>query len=484
MKFNIPYTFKIGERFLIFTSVASFLCCILSILRDFTGGYGRNIIDYPTIFLMLFYALIVFLIINIFFNSNTKTANFIRLIVYFTIASGIVTYLLRDFVNSPILFIMPPVICFLYKKIFEAFFEHDGFERQCADKNNAGLQKELYDYTLHLSEAAAGYKQNRVILTVMAAILSAFAGLAISSHIELSLLTVILFIVYIVCFFTNLFLYSHYVREAVYSTDGFTNVFNFRPRIIFTSILIFTGAFVFSLLISSNHSPLKLSYLLNLIKFKKKDYVPPAPVEYTNEMIIEKRMEDIRALSNAMQDTDNGSGITFAIICGAFFAIGILWFFLSPFIKRAFSKALRNVDLRKMIRNFFTSLKEMIKGIFTRGIRLSVKTSENARRFGQEMEEFLKASKKSKEKKAELDRLTRHFMRIIDWGTENGYEYTKNLAPAEYTRLLNNKNALEAGLLFEKALYDKECLTKEEEKSFIDNVDCVVVSSAKYEASN
>ena len=82
------------------------------------------------------------------------------------------------------------------------------------------------------------------------------------------------------------------------------------------------------------------------------------------------------------------------------------------------------------------------------------------------MEAFLKASKKSKEKKAELDRLTKKFMLLIDWGTGQGIEYTKNLAPAEYTQLLNNKSALEAGQLFEKALYDKECLTSQEEKDF------------------
>ena len=473
MKFNIPYSFKIGERFLIFTTIASFLCCILSILRDFTESAHRSIINYPTFFLLLAYALIAFLIINIFFNSNTKTANFIRLIVYFTIACGIITYLLRNYINSPILFLMAPLICILYKKVFEAFFEHDGFEHQCEDKNNSSLQKELYDYTFHLSEAAAGYKQNRVILSVLAAILSVLTGLAISSHAGLSLLSVILFIIYIVCFFTNLFLYSHYVREAVYSTDGFTNVFTFRPRIIFTSILIFTGAFVISLLLSSNHSPLKLSYLLNLIKFKKTDSLPAAPVEYTNDMIIEKRMEDIRAMSNAMQDTDNSSGITFAIICGAFFAIAILWFFLSPFIKRVFSQALRNADLKKLFKNFFRNLKEIIKNLFSKRIKIQLKFSENARRFGKDMEEFLKASKKKKKKKAELDRLTRQFMRIIDWGSENGIEYTKNLAPAEYTQLLNNDKAIEAGLLFEKALYDKECLTKEEEKSFINAVDCL-----------
>ena len=69
-------------------------------------------------------------------------------------------------------------------------------------------------------------------------------------------------------------------------------------------------------------------------------------------------------------------------------------------------------------------------------------------------------------------------MKIIDWGTAHGIEYTKNLAPAEYTGLLNNENAVAAGLLFEKALYDKECLSSDEEKSFINNVDCFVGSFA------
>ena len=474
MKLNIPYTFKIAERFLIFSTIASFVCSVLSILRDFTGGSARNIINLPTTLLCLAYCLIVFLIIDIFFDENTKTANFVRLVVYFTIGCGVLTYFLRDFVNSPILFLLAPVISILYKKIFEAFFEHDGFERQCMDKNNSSLQKELYDYTFHLSEAAAGYKQNRVILSVMAAILSGFAGLAISSHITLSVFSVVLFIVYIVCFFTNLFLYSHYVREAVYSTDGFVNVFSFRPRVIFTSILIFAGAFVLALLVSSNHSPLKLSYLLSIFKFaNKQEHVMAAPVEYTNDMIIEQRMNEIRSMSNSLLNEDNSSGMTFAIICGAFFGICILWFFLSPFIKRAFSKAFQNVDFRAMVRKFFMSIKEIFKKLFSKRIKLSAKTSENARRFGQEMAEYLKASKKSKEKIAELDRLTRKFMKIIDWGTAQGIDYTKNLAPAEYTAKLNNSSAHKAGKLFEKALYAKECLSSEEEKEFEQLVETV-----------
>ena len=83
-----------------------------------------------------------------------------------------------------------------------------------------------------------------------------------------------------------------------------------------------------------------------------------------------------------------------------------------------------------------------------------------------EMESFLQKSKKSKEKRAELDRLSRVFVKLIDWGEEHNISYTKNLAPAEYTALFHNKNADIAGLLFEQALYAKEPLSKEQEDDF------------------
>ena len=38
---------------------------------------------------------------------------------------------------------------------------------------------------------------------------------------------------------------------------------------------------------------------------------------------------------------------------------------------------------------------------------------------------------------------------------------------------MNNAYALQAGFLFEKALYDKECLTETEEKEFVQLIDKV-----------
>ena len=90
------------------------------------------------------------------------------------------------------------------------------------------------------------------------------------------------------------------------------------------------------------------------------------------------------------------------------------------------------------------------------------------------MMDFLKKAKRSKEKTAEIDRLTKQFMRLIDWGEAQKIHYRPNLAPAEYTALIGSQKAEIAGQLFEKALYDKNVLTAEEEKSFIEAIEAII----------
>jgi len=69
-------------------------------------------------------------------------------------------------------------------------------------------------------------------------------------------------------------------------------------------------------------------------------------------------------------------------------------------------------------------------------------------------------------------------MRLIDWGEAHKIKYLTNLAPAEYTSLIEKEykipEAKKAGLLFEKALYDKNILSGEEEKAFIEAVKKII----------
>ena len=68
-------------------------------------------------------------------------------------------------------------------------------------------------------------------------------------------------------------------------------------------------------------------------------------------------------------------------------------------------------------------------------------------------------------------------MTLIDWGTRRSISYRATMAPGEYTQKLrdyfdgNDRTsisgfALCAGDLFEKALYDRETLSEEEEERF------------------
>ena len=63
-KMNVNYSHKFTERFLIFLTLASFLCCLLSLLRDLTIE-KREVINYLTIIFTAVYAVFAFGIIAI-----------------------------------------------------------------------------------------------------------------------------------------------------------------------------------------------------------------------------------------------------------------------------------------------------------------------------------------------------------------------------------------------------------------------------------
>lgn len=478
-KMQISYLHKIIERLLIFTVISSFVFCLLGIIKDIALSNQKDIIALYTYLAVLVTQLLSFIIISIYFNENSKTANFFRFFTFYIFGLAIALYFLRAWVSLPITFFFTALQTVLYYKIYQPFFEHDSFERQCIAKNASSLQKELYDYNMHLSQSAVGYRQNKTMFVVMGAILTAASAVCLTSSIPLSLLTIIFLLTYLVAMSAHFFLYAYYVKEASYASNGFANVFNFRLKTIGTSVIIFALCFAVGLLVSSNHSPLKLYYLLYFFKlFKGKGAGAQSPAAPQIELDdYQKRLREIQSFQQAVEDRDTKGTDYFAIICGLFFVIAITWFFLKPFVTKRFSAALRGVDLKKIFKNFFINLAKYIKNLFARKIKRPLVNSAGATSFFNEMEELLQRSKKSKEKRAELDRLSRVFVKLIDWGQEHEILYTKNLAPAEYTSLFKNKDADLAGHLFEQSLYAKEPLSPEEEADFNKAIEAVIAGS-------
>lgn len=476
-KMHISYFHKLVERFLIFEVISSFIFCLLSFIRDIALSNQKDIIAIYTFIAIFITQLTAFIIITVFFDEKSKISNFVRFITFYMLGIFIILIFTGRWISLPLVFIATLIQTILYYKIYAPFFEHDCFEEQCNEKNRSSLQKELYDSNLHLSQSAIGYRQNRTLFVILGSILAVFAGICITADISLSIFSLSLFITYFVCAGAHFFLYAYYVREAAFASNGFSNVFNFRLRTIGVSLIIFAVSFGAGLLISSNHSPLKLYYFLYVLKlFKGKGgsgnaEIPVVPEPEVDEY--QKRLEEIRAYTAAINDNSTKGRDIFALCCGLFFVISIAWFFLKPFVSKHFYALLRNTDFKGMLKRFFTNVKEFIKSIFRPRVKHSSSLNEHSRYFMDEMEDLISKSKKSKEKRAELDRLSRVFIKLIDWGEEHGFTYSKNLAPAEYTALFKNKNADIAGLLFEQALYAKEPLTKEEEEDFNKAVDAV-----------
>ena len=156
----------------------------------------------------------------------------------------------------------------------------------------------------------------------------------------------------------------------------------------------------------------------------------------------------------------------------------VLYFFIKPFFTRHWRVFWSEGKLIRFLRDVWSDIKNFFRFIFSKDDSSQAYSTVQAKSFQDSMLDFLKKAKRSKEKTAEIDRLTKQFMRLIDWGEAHKIHYRVNLAPAEYTDLIakyfqtedNKEASSNAGQLFEKALYDKEVLTAEEEKLFIESI--------------
>ena len=134
------------------------------------------------------------------------------------------------------------------------------------------------------------------------------------------------------------------------------------------------------------------------------------------------------------------------------------------------------------LRELWNDFKTFFRFILSKNqVKGQAYSTVQSKKFRDSMKDFLKKAGRSKEKEAEIDRLTKHFMKLIDWGEAHKIKYRSNLAPAEYTALIEKevdnqlqKSARTAGQLFEKALYDKNVLSAEEEKRFAESVENII----------
>lgn len=480
------------EKIMIFSTVTSFMLSILIIFDKCVVSETER----PYLFSWFTYASVVFsglvfmLNLQIMVNEKTKIGAHIRFIILYLIFILVISFFLGT-MDVPYLII--PALIFLYffeSSINDLFIFHDSFTYEYQGKKGKELIEFLFHNNFSALEFAKKMNSTRSFLFVMGFI--QFVVLLIPNLVKLNI--PILAYVFAFIFYFSLFIIFIMIglfnKESYYAFLGFDEIVE-NPRGLYKVVcLIFTAALFFSVAIASNHALINIPKIDDQIVELRENYIPPersfdvTPPTFDMDVdfdIIpgESKPDKLAGILKTVYKILKIAGI----IC---IAVGGLILFIRPFFSDAWKAFIREKRLYHFFKKVLQDFKELIITLFSGKKDRQIYSTVSAKNFSDSMKDFLKGTGKSREKKAELDRLTKVFMNIINWGSKRDVIYKKSLAPAEYTTLLEqyflfNSDAVDAdkysaickklGEIYEKALYDKDLLTKDEEKQFTDSAD-------------
>lgn len=298
-------------------------------------------------------------------------------------------------------------------------------------------------------------------------------------------------------------------HETSFAFLGHNEIFSFRKRILIicmTLCLISVGG---GAILSSDTAILKPSYFAWILKMFSLENAPADYVSYASESGGDDSMtfdldDDFYAekeqslLSKFLHDFFIALEYIFvaALICG------IAAFLFSAFFGKKWKEFWKNKKLSAFLRQVWVRLKQLVYDLMHMKRQKRVFNTAEAASFKATMKSLLSGAHKSKEKRAELDALTKKFMQLVDYAVAEGISYKPHMAPLEFCALLAARlsapaadkaaplsgapsadkapaaskadSALTAGRLFEQALYAKELLTKEESTLFTESIAAIV----------
>lgn len=392
----------------------------------------------------------------------------------------------------------------IINKLSTVIVFHDDFIELCGDLKGYKLKDHLYQNKFAAMDLGEQIKKTKNIMYILSVYI---IGIIIAEHFERGLNTflIIISLLFLLNYIIYLYIMSYYKKEIFYLNIGLTQIIPERKKFYRLLVLILTVSVLLGSIFARNQAPVKINIVSDYIAEETVEEILP-PVQ--NEYIPVKNPEGV-----FLSDYPVLSKIINAIYeffdCIAIFIGSIIkvvgrhiwsyyYFYLPLLLGSGIVLYFRDVNYKrvfelvsKLLKRFAFKLKNGFKG-------LSKKNTLNDDYVKVSKQDFLnsiignsKRTKKSKEKRVELDRLTRQFIKVIGFGTKYKINYTKNLAPCEYTNLLKNhllekskdeksvlkaEACVKAGQIFERALYDKDTLPLEEEKEFLK---CINVILAK-----
>ncbi len=461
------------ERFLVFVTVTAFMLTVLILIAPVLNNseMERILINWFTYITITASGFVFMLIQQIFAREKIKPHLHIVSVFFYVVLVVIICGFAGQ-MNLPYVLIPFLVIQYCLEGVLNNMFVyHDIFLDECGELEGKDLERHLFHNNLTAIDFSAKGRAMEATLTVLPLILFFVIYSVIRSAYKVPLIAVLFAILFFLCEFLCFFVLGLYRNDIFFGFLGFRDYIKNFKSLFFSAIVIFSAACVFALIFSSNNAWIKLpSKIAPEKNVTRQEHIQESP-----------EVQQYPQISEYLQDfypEDSNSPawifdmifdvIKWAAIIALF--LGLILFFFKPFFSSHFREFWAEGRLIKFLKHIFREIKEFLRYAFSKSLPAQPYATVESKKFGEGIKDFLKRAGRSKEKNEEIDRLTKHFMKIIDWGQSKGIKYKTNLAPAEYTALINTEPAKLAGQLFEKALYDKNILSVEEEKAFIEAV--------------
>ncbi|MBO4706122.1 MAG: DUF4129 domain-containing protein [Spirochaetaceae bacterium] len=424
----------------------------------------------------------------IFFKEKTTIFANVRFIVFYELLfSTLFTFVIP---GVPSLLIVIPTLFEYYFtiKLEKAFSYHDAFVKSCGDLSGQPLASMLHEESWLISDFVETIDDSIFKLAIFSLVTTVFFLALFFTNTKLSAITVIFMLIHAVLFVFTRILSSIFKNETYYAGMGLSSIFPVRRRLLKVSFFFCLICVVIAFFIASNTALLKPSYFAWLFAWLRGTKSEGNTQTITTTPEMRPTVLEEMSLQSVGGEVNPFFELLFQIIkwiALVGMAGLILFFFFGPFFSAKWRDFWKNKKLITYMRRLRDLLKSALKSLFSMRIKRGEAYMKAATDFKEKISTILEASKKSKEKKKEIDRLTTQFLKLIEWGEERDIAYKKNLAPAEYTSLISERYPAlgaqcdTAGTLFEKALYAKELLTPDEEKRFVEAVSAVVKSTAQ-----
>lgn len=478
------------QRFMVFTCVTSFIISLLLIFQTciISEVENQTIFNWYIYTYTVFSGLVFIIVFRFFVNEKTKFSFHVRFIILYLIFTGIVSFFAGP---GDVLYMLLPVTAVHYGLedcVNDLFVYHDWLEETKENKTGKELIEHLFKNNLPALEFAAKMNSARNLMFTLGVIEFVFLLLPNLFKYKLPfclyICSVILyFSIFIMCMMIGMF-----NKESFYSFLGFAKLTDNQKKLYKSVCLIFGASLLLALFFASNKA------LINIPKLAQK--IPNAPsITYSENIVPPANTGGLDYFGALSQFSRKGNPGILAKILGVIFKIckylliaaaisGFILFLIRPLLSGNLNLFMKENPLAKFFNKLWAEIKDFFISLFAKEKEENYSTV-GARKFNESVKDFLKISKKSKEKKLELDRLTKQFMTLINWGTKKEIKYTSNLAPAEYTEKLEtyfgNLNEPEisalchkTGLIFEAALYGKELISKDDEKCFNNAINTIL----------